>query len=173
MTTATGAPIGVKDATMSVGNRGPLLLQDVNFLDELSHFDRERIPERVVHAKGAGAFGYFEVTHPEIKVSLTEIAAIKLNSEFNIHSVSFRNTRQPRYSNRLANVHQSLFVSQRSVVRAVALIPFAIHAALLLNSIQKMVFGIWLATIRQFSSFEIQFSSHRSSTLKRGIKWSD
>lgn len=67
MTSSTGAPIGVKDATLSVGNHGPLLLQDFNFLDELSHFDRERIPERVVHAKGAGAFGYFEVTNPEIK----------------------------------------------------------------------------------------------------------
>jgi len=67
LTSATGAPIGVKDATLSVGNRGPLLLQDVNFLDEISHFDRERIPERVVHAKGAGAFGYFEVTNPEIQ----------------------------------------------------------------------------------------------------------
>lgn len=67
VTTATGAPIGTKDATQTVGPRGPVLLQDVNFLDEISHFDRERIPERVVHAKGAGAFGYFEVTHPEIK----------------------------------------------------------------------------------------------------------
>merc|ERR1712179_271026 len=42
---------------------GPILLQDHVFLDEMSHFDRERIPERVVHAKGAGAFGSFEVTH--------------------------------------------------------------------------------------------------------------
>lgn len=49
VTTGSGAPIGTKDATMSVGDRGPLLLQDVNFLDELAHFDRERIPERVVH----------------------------------------------------------------------------------------------------------------------------
>ena len=48
---------------MTVGPRGPILLQDVQFLDEMSHFDRERIPERVVHAKGGGAFGYFEVTH--------------------------------------------------------------------------------------------------------------
>uniref|UniRef100_T1PCG9 Catalase n=1 Tax=Musca domestica TaxID=7370 RepID=T1PCG9_MUSDO len=62
VTTGAGAPIGVKDATMTVGPRGPALLQDVNFLDEMAHFDRERIPERVVHAKGAGAFGYFEVT---------------------------------------------------------------------------------------------------------------
>ena len=38
-------------------------MQDTVFIDELGHFDRERIPERVVHAKGGGAFGYFEVTH--------------------------------------------------------------------------------------------------------------
>ena len=48
---------------MTAGLRGPILLQDAQFLDEMSHFDRERIPERVVHAKGGGAFGYFEVTH--------------------------------------------------------------------------------------------------------------
>uniref|UniRef100_A0A1Y1N1W6 Catalase core domain-containing protein n=1 Tax=Photinus pyralis TaxID=7054 RepID=A0A1Y1N1W6_PHOPY len=62
-TTGTGCPLAVKDATLTVGPHGPILLQDVHFLDEISHFDRERIPERVVHAKGAGAFGYFEVTH--------------------------------------------------------------------------------------------------------------
>jgi catalase len=42
---------------------GPILLQDINLIDKLAHFDRERIPERVVHAKGAGAHGFFEVTH--------------------------------------------------------------------------------------------------------------
>ena len=47
--------------SLSVGARGPLLLQDHVLIEELAHFDRERIPERVVHAKGAGAFGYFEV----------------------------------------------------------------------------------------------------------------
>ncbi|XP_050311792.1 catalase-like [Anthonomus grandis grandis] len=62
-TTGTGAPTIVKDATQSVGPRGPVLLQDVHFIEEMAHFNRERIPERVVHAKGAGAFGYFEVTH--------------------------------------------------------------------------------------------------------------
>lgn len=41
-------------------------MQDFHLLDKLAHFDRERIPERVVHAKGAGAHGYFEVTSPEI-----------------------------------------------------------------------------------------------------------
>lgn len=42
------------------------LIQDFHLLDKLAHFDRERIPERVVHAKGAGAHGYFEVTNPQI-----------------------------------------------------------------------------------------------------------
>ena len=63
LTTGSGSPIDTKTSTMTVGPRGPVLLQDVQFLDEMSHFDRERIPERVVHAKGGGAFGYFEVTH--------------------------------------------------------------------------------------------------------------
>lgn len=62
-TTAHGVAIENKDATMTAGRNGPVLLQDVAFVEEMAHFDRERIPERVVHAKGAGAFGYFEVTH--------------------------------------------------------------------------------------------------------------
>lgn len=63
MTTSGGKPVGTRDASLSIGPQGPLLLQDHQLIDELAHFDRERIPERVVHAKGAGAFGYFEVTH--------------------------------------------------------------------------------------------------------------
>ncbi|XP_043511204.1 catalase isoform X1 [Frieseomelitta varia] len=61
--TGNGAPIAEKKASLTVGPRGPILLQDFVYLDEITHFNRERIPERVVHAKGAGAFGYFEVTH--------------------------------------------------------------------------------------------------------------
>ncbi|KAF7251717.1 Catalase [Varanus komodoensis] len=63
LTTGAGIPVGDKLNVMTVGPRGPLLVQDVVFTDEMAHFDRERIPERVVHAKGGGAFGYFEVTH--------------------------------------------------------------------------------------------------------------
>ncbi|KAJ7412776.1 Catalase [Willisornis vidua] len=63
LTTGAGNPIADKLNILTVGPRGPLLVQDVIFTDEMAHFDRERIPERVVHAKGAGAFGYFEVTH--------------------------------------------------------------------------------------------------------------
>ncbi len=58
VTTSAGAPIGDKAvdkaATLTAGSRGPILLQDHVFLDEMAHFDRERIPERAVHAKGAG-----------------------------------------------------------------------------------------------------------------------
>ncbi|KAH1022422.1 hypothetical protein HUJ04_011826 [Dendroctonus ponderosae] len=63
ITTQSGNPVGYKDASLTVGYHGPTLLQDVMLLDDLSHFTKERNPERVVHAKGAGAFGYFEVTH--------------------------------------------------------------------------------------------------------------
>jgi len=61
LTTSNGAPIDDKTNSMTAGPRGPIVLQDFTLIDEIAHFDRERIPERVVHAKGAGAFGYFEV----------------------------------------------------------------------------------------------------------------
>jgi catalase len=63
LTTADGAPISDDNNSITVGPSGPVLIQDFQLLDKLAHFERERIPERVVHAKGAGAHGYFEVTH--------------------------------------------------------------------------------------------------------------
>jgi catalase len=61
LTTQNGAPIGVQQA-LTAGPRGPVLMQDVQLLEQMQHFNRERIPERVVHAKGSGAFGTFRVT---------------------------------------------------------------------------------------------------------------
>lgn len=63
MTTATGAPVGDNQNSLTAGQRGPGLIQDFYLLEKLAHFNRERIPERIVHAKGAGAHGYFEVTN--------------------------------------------------------------------------------------------------------------
>ncbi|MFD2208135.1 catalase [Virgibacillus halophilus] len=63
MTTATGSPVGDNQNSLTAGQRGPGLIQDFYLLEKLAHFNRERIPERVVHAKGAGAHGYFEVTN--------------------------------------------------------------------------------------------------------------
>jgi len=62
MTTAAGIPIADDENTLTAGERGPVLIQDFHMLEKLAHFNRERIPERVVHAKGAGAFGTFTVT---------------------------------------------------------------------------------------------------------------
>ncbi|MFY1027517.1 catalase [Actinobacillus seminis] len=62
LTNAAGAPVVDNDNTMSAGPKGPLLLQDVWFQEKLAHFARERIPERVVHAKGSAAYGTFTVT---------------------------------------------------------------------------------------------------------------
>jgi len=62
LTTAFGIPVADDQNSITAGERGPVLMQDVHLLEKLAHFDHERIPERVVHAKGAGAGGYFEVT---------------------------------------------------------------------------------------------------------------
>ncbi|WP_137175899.1 catalase [Massilia sp. HP4] len=63
LTTASGIPVADNQNSLSAGPRGPLLLQDFHLIEKLQHFNRERIPERVVHAKGSGAYGSFTVTH--------------------------------------------------------------------------------------------------------------
>ncbi len=61
LTTNQGVPVSDNQNSLTAGERGPVMLQDVHLIEKLAHFDRERIPERVVHAKGAGAHGYFQV----------------------------------------------------------------------------------------------------------------
>lgn len=63
LTTSAGNPIADNQNSLSAGARGPLLMQDYQLIEKLAHQNRERIPERVVHAKGWGAFGTFTVTH--------------------------------------------------------------------------------------------------------------
>ncbi len=63
LTTAAGIPVDDNQTSLTAGERGPTLLQDHHLIEKLAHFNRERIPERVVHAKAAGAFGTFTVTH--------------------------------------------------------------------------------------------------------------
>jgi catalase len=62
-TTANGVPMPHPYETQRMGENGPLLLQDFHLIDLISHFDRERIPERVVHAKGSGAHGIYKTTN--------------------------------------------------------------------------------------------------------------
>ncbi|MBL7932656.1 MAG: catalase [Bacteroidia bacterium] len=73
LTTASGKPYAEHENTQSVGPRGPLLLQDFILHEKMAHFNRERIPERVVHAKGTGVFGTFKVTHDISKYTKAKI----------------------------------------------------------------------------------------------------
>lgn len=73
LTTATGTPIGDNQNSITAGSRGPTLLQDTWLLEKLAHFDRERIPERVVHAKGSAAYGELTITNDITAYSKADI----------------------------------------------------------------------------------------------------
>ena len=62
LTTQAGVPVADNQNILTAGERGPALLQNVWYMEKLGHFNRERIPERVVHAKGSGAYGNLTVT---------------------------------------------------------------------------------------------------------------
>src|ERR1700761_8353087 len=76
LTTAQGIGVSDDQNTLRAGDRGPALLEDFHFREKIFHFDHERIPERVVHARGYGAHGYFENYEP-----LTEITKASLFAE--------------------------------------------------------------------------------------------
>ncbi|MFC1725391.1 catalase [candidate division KSB1 bacterium] len=73
LTTAAGIPISDNQTSLTAGERGPTLLQDHHLLEKLAHFNRERIPERVVHAKAAGAHGVLTVTNDITKYTKAKI----------------------------------------------------------------------------------------------------
>lgn len=73
MTTVAGAPVANNQDSLTAGPRGPLLLQDVWFLEKMAHFDREVIPERRMHAKGSGAFGTLTITNDISKYSSAKV----------------------------------------------------------------------------------------------------
>jgi catalase len=73
LTTGAGIPVSDNQNSLTAGARGPTLMQDHVLLEKLAHFNRERIPERVVHAKAAGAHGTFTVTHDITKYTKAKI----------------------------------------------------------------------------------------------------
>ncbi|WP_373988194.1 catalase [Duganella sp. BuS-21] len=75
LSTASGIPIADNQNSLTAGPRGPVLLQDFHLIEKLQHFNRERIPERVVHAKGSGAYGTFTVTHDITQFSKAKLFA--------------------------------------------------------------------------------------------------
>ncbi len=73
LTTSAGIPVGDNQNSLTAGPRGPLLVQDWQLFEKHAHFNRERIPERVVHAKGSGAYGTFKVTQDITKYTKAKI----------------------------------------------------------------------------------------------------
>ncbi len=75
LTTASGIPVSDNQNSLTAGPRGPVLMQDFHLLEKLAHFNRERIPERVVHAKGSAAYGKLTITHDITKYSKAKLFA--------------------------------------------------------------------------------------------------
>ncbi|NCQ18772.1 MAG: catalase [Ignavibacteria bacterium CG22_combo_CG10-13_8_21_14_all_37_15] len=73
LTTVQGNPIGDNQNAITAGKRGPVLMQDYQLLEKMATFNRERVPERVVHAKGSGAFGTFTVTNDITKYTKAKL----------------------------------------------------------------------------------------------------
>ncbi|HEY9217633.1 MAG TPA: catalase [Phenylobacterium sp.] len=73
LTTSQGAPVADDQNTLRLGARGPALLEDFHFREKIFHFDHERIPERVVHARGYGAHGLFELTDSLADITRADI----------------------------------------------------------------------------------------------------
>jgi catalase len=73
LTTQHGIPVADDQNTLKQGSRGPALLEDAHFREKIFHFDHERIPERVVHARGYGAHGYFELTDSLADVTRADV----------------------------------------------------------------------------------------------------
>jgi len=73
LTTAAGIPIGEDQHSITAGERGPVLLQDHHLIEKLAHFNREKVAERIVHAKGFGAYGSLKITHDISKYTNAKI----------------------------------------------------------------------------------------------------
>ena len=83
LTTSAGAPIADNQNSLTAGPRGPVLLEDYQLLEKLAHQNRERIPERTVHAKGWGAFGTLTVTN-----DITKYTSARIFSEIGRRRIS-------------------------------------------------------------------------------------
>ena len=73
LTTSAGIPVGDNQNSLTAGSRGPLLVQDWQLFEKHAHFNRERIPERIVHAKGSGAYGTLTITNDITKYTKAKI----------------------------------------------------------------------------------------------------
>ena len=131
-TNSNGAPVDNNKYSLTAGPYGPILLSDFNLIDKLSSINRERIPERVVHAKGAGAHGYFVVTNDITKY---------IRSSFHF-AYNTLDTARLISSLELARKLQYWLDSQPSLVNPAQQTQSEIFEALELNSTLKKATGI-------------------------------
>jgi catalase len=124
LTTRQGHPVSDNQNVRTVGRRGPTTLENYQFLEKITHFDRERIPERVVHARGAGAHGYFEAYGTVGSEPVSKYTRAKLFQQ--------KGKRTP-----------VLFVFHRLSMAGIHRKPSATPAALPPNFIRKMATGTW------------------------------
>ncbi|WP_116808972.1 catalase [Steroidobacter cummioxidans] len=89
LTTRQGHPVTDNQSLRSVGERGPATLENYHFIEKITHFDRERIPERVVHARGTGAHGYFEAYGKIGKEPATKYTRAKVLTQSGIKTPVF------------------------------------------------------------------------------------
>ena len=97
LTTAQGGPVSDDQNSLKIGPRGPTLLEDFHFREKIFHFDHERIPERVVHARGYGAHGFFENYKSLSKYTKADLAPPKagdISSRKAINAMTGRLTEQ-------------------------------------------------------------------------------
>lgn len=127
LTTRQGHPVRDNQNIRTVGNRGPSTLENYHFLEKMSHFDRERIPERVVHARGAGAHGVFTAYGKVGDEPVSKYTRAKLFQE--------------------AGKETPVFVRFSTVIHGgIPRKHCVILADLLPNFIRRTETGIWLAT---------------------------
>ena len=109
LTHASGTPVADNVNIITAGPRGPALLQDVWLIEKMAHFDREVIPERRMHAKGAGAFGTFTVTH-----DITRYSKAKIFSEIGKTTPMFARFRRQYPTEAVGAASSRPFLSQTS-----------------------------------------------------------
>src|SRR5258708_19664609 len=95
LTTAAGRPVGDNQNSLTVGPRGPVVFEDYLLFEKMAIFNRERIPERVVHAKGSGAYGHFVCTNP----NMSKYTTAKLFSAVGKKTPPFIPSSTPRRAN--------------------------------------------------------------------------
>ena len=94
LTTQQGIPVADDQNTLRIGARGPALLEDFHFREKIFHFDHERIPERVVHARGYGAHGFFELTDSLADVTRADIFPARRRAHRGVRAVLDRRWKQ-------------------------------------------------------------------------------